>query len=320
MKRHAVAMISVVLFAAIASIGCSADKGEGEKAAEETKPEKAAVEKAAPKKTPAQIERERVEKAVAKLKDANADELKAALEDKSPRVRAQAAAQMGKRRPVEEKLLQALIGILGDAEIRVRIAAINALAAIGEPAVAPLIRHLRSDSPHANRKFSVVRKNKRKGKGKKRSLRSIFVPMRIALEKIGEPAVEPLIEALGSADETLRHNAALALGSMGKKAAVAVKALKKAAKNELAKDRIDALNALFRIAPTDPEVKKTIKRASRDKDEKVGKRAEHLLKRIEKREEKKAARDEAGREEKAGGPEGKPDRQEKAAKAKGAGR
>ncbi len=318
MKRHVAAIISLVLSAALACIGCSAEKKEGERDAEKKEPEKAVVEKAAPKKTPAQIERERVEKAVAKLRDANADELTAALEDKSPRVRAQAAAQLGKRRPVEEELLQALIGILGDAEIRVRVAAINGLASIGEPAVAPLIRHLRSDSPHANRKFRVVRKNKRKGK--KHSLRSIFVPMRIVLKKIGEAAVQPLIEALGSADETLRHNAAVALGAMGEKAAAAVAALRKAAGADDAKTRIDALNALFRIAPTDPEVKKTIKKASRDKDEKVGKRAERLLERIEKVEKRKAARDEAGPKKKPGGPGGKPGRQGKPAKAQGAGR
>jgi HEAT repeat protein len=120
-----------------------------------------------------------------------------------------------------------LIAILGDAHHINRSAAIEALAARGEEAVAPLTESLGKDEP--TREGAML-----------------------ALAKIGAPAVPALSETLKSQDRAVRDAAIRALRQIGPGAVDAVSPLKDAfTATQSPNERVLILNALADIAPDD---------------------------------------------------------------------
>jgi HEAT repeat protein len=115
-----------------------------------------------------------------------------------------------------------LIPQLGDKNPNVRIMALSYLIFEREKSVEPLIKYALK-----NPDWSV------------RALASV------ALGKIGSPAVDPLIKALGDPERTVRWGAALALGDIGDR--LAVKPLTKALNDENEGVRMVVKEALEKI-------------------------------------------------------------------------
>jgi HEAT repeat protein len=132
-----------------------------------------------------------------------------------------------------------LIHTHGTKDKNVRLAAINALIEIGEPAVVPLINTLN----HGYLQEYVVN----------------------VLTGIGESAVEPLIKALGDEDMNVRQNAAVALGMIRDKRAV--EPLKNVVGDGDKDVRLAAVRALGWIG--DPSAVVHLIRATEDKDKDV---------------------------------------------------
>ncbi|HJZ83604.1 MAG TPA: HEAT repeat domain-containing protein [Polyangia bacterium] len=149
-----------------------------------------------------------------------------AMGDGSWRVRKEAVARLAQW-PDPAGAVPALIAALSeDANVGLRNAAVEALAAIGKPAVVPLLTALRAGGEH----------------------RKLIVD---ALGAIGDPqAVEPLCTAMEGSDENLRAAAAEALGRIG--GPRVADALVSALHHEDLMTRLAALESLARIGAQVP--------------------------------------------------------------------
>ncbi|HFE64868.1 MAG TPA: alpha/beta fold hydrolase, partial [Caldithrix sp.] len=166
--------------------------------------------------------RERAIEALGKLGDKRAFEpIIAVIDDENEYVRDEAVMALGKFK--DQRLIEALVSRLKDDGVieDVGLHAAEALAAIGEPAVRPLMNAL-------NDSAALARENACIGLGILKDPRAIDILIHAlqdedsgvryeasrALAKIGEPAVEPLIAALKSENENARMGAAKALGAI----------------------------------------------------------------------------------------------------------
>ncbi|HUT78864.1 MAG TPA: HEAT repeat domain-containing protein [Polyangia bacterium] len=159
----------------------------------------------------------RAKEAIAKLQSADEPALIAALGNQDRRVRRAAVQLLSDKNASSEAVVQAMLPLLADHWKPTRQATSKALVRIGQPAVAPLIATLASNSPFGDLSFPTGRK-----RGKAMTIRSA---VKDTLGELGEIAVPALIEALSNGDAMVRRNAIGALGRMGPKAAAAVPAL-----------------------------------------------------------------------------------------------
>ncbi len=118
--------------------------------------------------------------------------------------------------------VEPLIKALGDEDSNVRRGATNALGDIGEPAVESLIKALGDEDSNVRRGAAHALGDIGYRQALKTQLLDedsgsyVWVPEEVeALRKIGEPAVEPLIKALGDEVASVRQSAANALGDIG---------------------------------------------------------------------------------------------------------
>ncbi|UGV41577.1 HEAT repeat domain-containing protein [Methanococcoides orientis] len=152
------------------------------------------------------------------------DPLIQALNDEKPKIRENSAAALGKIG--DERAVQPLINLLGDDDNDVQRAAEFALCDIGDQAVEPLVEAI--NDPDVN--WAVHSNGMRvlETIGDERAVGPLIemlggvdgVDAATALGEIGEPAVEPLIDALGDEDPHVRAYAARALGRTGDSRAV----------------------------------------------------------------------------------------------------
>jgi HEAT repeat protein len=142
----------------------------------------------------------------------------AALEDDDLSVRSEAARALGNIGDV--RAIEPLVGVLSDKRGEVRVRGVHALASIGKPALGKLIEALGNE-------YKDVRLETVRLLGYLREKAAIphliealknkngdlywRVSVIYALGEIGEPAVEPLIEALEDEDDDVRYFAADAL-------------------------------------------------------------------------------------------------------------
>lgn len=143
-----------------------------------------------------------------------------------PDIRENAAATLGKIK--DERAVQPLIKLLTDEEWEVEKGATDALIAIGEPAIEPLIEILQDKNEDVYLQMKVVAvlagiKDERAIQPMIQALKEkpeLQADLGYNLGLIGEPAVEPLITVLGDEDSSVRVRAAEALGRIGNKRAV----------------------------------------------------------------------------------------------------
>jgi len=118
------------------------------------------------------------------------------LKSSKPEARAQAAQKLGSER--QKRAVPALIDCLEDEDRQVRLAVIEALAAIGHPASAgPL---------------SSVLEHLSKKSGPREDRTAEYEALAKALAGVGEPAITPLTALLTSGDKEARRWATFALG------------------------------------------------------------------------------------------------------------
>ena len=122
-----------------------------------------------------------------------------------------------------ETMIESLIQDLADQNVSVKVNAVKTLVEIGEPAVEPLIQALKDNNPE-------IRENSAQALGKIGDERAVGPLVKImnnpnenlpprenailALGEIGEPAVEPLIQAMENENPQIRARAAEALGGI----------------------------------------------------------------------------------------------------------
>ena len=156
-----------------------------------------------------------------------------ALNDESPTIREKAAIVLGRMR--DSCAVEALIQASKDSEDSVRSFSGWALGQIGDPrAIDPLIRILDFNDPNNYAADALV--------------------------KIGEPAVEPLIQALTDPNAVVRSYVAFSLGQIGDQRAV--QGLIKALNDQNDVVRSEAAHALGRIG--DPSAIEPLSRALED--------------------------------------------------------
>jgi HEAT repeat protein len=217
----------------------------------------------------------RAKEAIAKLQTADEPALIAALADQDRRVRRAAVQLLSDKNANSEAVVQAMLPLLADHWKATRQAARKALARVGEPAVAPLIAGLATDSPLANLFYPRDKKSR-----KRINIRAMI---KDTLGEMGEVAVPALIEALAHSDGMTRRNAIGALGRMGPKAAAAVPALLAThEKDEDAVARTNALADLGQIAPLDPKVEAAARKAAAAEDARMKDAGTKVLTAIEK--------------------------------------
>jgi HEAT repeat protein len=206
-----------------------------------------------------------------------------ALKNSSRNVRWQAASALGQMGARDGATVAALIGALDDSESIVRFSAAESLGKMGRDA-APAVSALR------------------KRLGARESIGTYYVE---ALEKIGAPAIGPLLDAVRTEDITLR-DAVVALGKIGVPAAIgplldaarteditlryavenglvsvgvaALPALVEASKDGDGRIRALAVACLGRIGSPSAPVIVALLTASHDKDSSVSSPAESSLK------------------------------------------
>ena len=150
--------------------------------------------------------------------------------------------------------LPALIAALGDKDEVVRLNAAYELGTVGAPAVPTLIETWRKasedpeneSSQHATFALSGI------GGWSSPQLSWLQTHATYALSAIGGPAVPALVEALDSDNESIRANAAYALGDIGGAAQDAVPSLTQALQDESAWVRRHAIEALGLIGQPTP--------------------------------------------------------------------
>lgn len=217
----------------------------------------------------------RAKEAIARLQSAEEPALIEALGDQDRRVRRAAVQLLAEKGSGSEATIQAILPLLADHWKATRQAAQKALARIGEPAVAPLIAGLATDSPLANLFYP------RDNKGKKQI--NIRAMIKNTLGELGEIAVPALIAALSNSDKSVRRNAIGALGRIGPKATAAVPALLTAhEKDEDSTTRMNALGDLGRIDPLNPKVEAAARKAETSDDARMRAVAAKVLAAIEK--------------------------------------
>jgi len=149
-----------------------------------------------------------------------------ALDSKDPEIRENAAITLGKIK--DERAIDPLIKLLTDEEWEVESASTNALVEIGGPAVEPLIKILQDENEDVFLQMKVIAvlagiKDKRAIQPMIQALKKdpeLDADLGYNLGLMGEPAVEPLIQALNDEDSRVRVRAAEALGRIGDKRAV----------------------------------------------------------------------------------------------------
>ncbi len=142
-----------------------------------------------------------------------------ALKDENSDVREKAAEALGKigdTRAVEH-LFQAL---KDDKDWDVRGKAAEALGEIGEPAVEPLIQALKDEDSGVREKAAVAlgKMGWKPGDDTERAYYLVAMQKWSELPELGEPAVEPLIQALKDGYSDVRERAAWALVKIGEPA------------------------------------------------------------------------------------------------------
>jgi HEAT repeat protein len=190
-------------------------------------------------------------------------------------VRRKAAEAFGEIK--DTKAVELLIQLLKDEDIGVRIAAAETLGKIGDARAAqPLLALLRYDKSLVDGKIGIG--------GYAAAISANAVPFTAveALEKIGKPAVEPLIEVLKVAHKDIRYRAALVLGNIGD--ARAVRPLIEALKDKDWFTRDEAARSLEKIGEPVVEL---LTQAFGDEDKDIQKSAKKVLERIQKELKKK---------------------------------
>ena len=130
---------------------------------------------------------------------------------------------------VNETAIESLIQDLADQNVSVKVNAVKTLVEIGEPTVESLIPALKDNNPK-------IRENAAQALGKIGDERAVgplikvmndpneILPTRenaiLALGEFGEPAVEPLIQAMEDESPQIRARAAEALGKIGDERAI----------------------------------------------------------------------------------------------------
>ncbi len=150
------------------------------------------------------------------------------LADVEPRVREQAAAELGRLGPAAREAVEPLVAVLGHKDPYMRGAAAVALGRIGEAAVPALIRTL--GSGNAELRWSAT----------------------IALGRVGPPgkrALPELIRLLADPSDHVRQTAAVALGGLGPGAQAAAPALTRRLSDPDEAVRRSAAQALAQVAP-----------------------------------------------------------------------
>lgn len=158
------------------------------------------------------------------------DALVQRLGDVDPRVREQAAVQLGQRAARAQSAIQPLMEALGHEDPYLRGAAAVALAQIGEAAVPALTRALTRERPELRESAAI------------------------ALGRLGAPAVQALPELtrlLSDPSDAVRQVAAVTLGGLGALARSAAPALTRCLSDRDAAVRRSATLALARVAPAD---------------------------------------------------------------------
>lgn len=161
-----------------------------------------------------------------KLEEPAVEPLILSLDSRDPEVRENAAITLGKIK--DERAVQPLIKLLTDQEWEVESAATNALVEIGEPAVEPLIKILQDENENVFLQMKVTAvlagiKDERAVQPMIKALKEkpeLQADLGYNLGLMGEPAVEPLITALGDGDPNVRVRAAEALGRIGGERAI----------------------------------------------------------------------------------------------------
>ncbi len=176
----------------------------------------------------------------------------------------------------DERCIEPLVKCLRDGDWQVREASIEALAMIGSPAVELLLRYVRD---YDARKPAI----KTLGKiNDERVLDPLISFLRNdefkddatwALAELGKPAINKLMECLDDEDETVRKQAALALGEI--KDASSVDALIEKLKDDNWFIRLTAASALEKIG--DPRGREAVKPLMKDPDLVVRLRIERML-------------------------------------------
>ncbi|AKB78972.1 putative lyase [Methanosarcina horonobensis HB-1 = JCM 15518] len=149
-----------------------------------------------------------------------------ALGAEDPEIRENAAITLGKIK--DERAIKPLFCLLTDEEWEVEKAATDALIAIGEPAVEPLIEILQNENEDIFLQMKAVQvlagiKDERAIQPMIQALKEnpeLDADLGYHLGLMGEPAVEPLIGVLGDNDPKVRARAAEALGRIGDKRAI----------------------------------------------------------------------------------------------------
>lgn len=165
-------------------------------------------------------------KALVEIGEPAVEPLIQALGAENSDTRENAAVTLGKIK--DERAVQPLVEMLTDEEWEIEKAATNALIEIGGPAVEPLIVILRDENEDIFLQTKVIAvlagiKDERSVQPMIQALKEkpeLQADLGYRLGLMGEPAVEPLIEALGDDDPNVRVRAAEALGRIGDECAV----------------------------------------------------------------------------------------------------
>ena len=214
--------------------------------------------------------KESVIQALAEINKPAIQSLILALDNKRSNVRKAAAETLGR---IKDPLsAEPLVQILKDDDLSVRMAAGNALAKIGKPAVPPLIIALtdkRNDVKETAAETLGKIKDPRATKPLIQLLKDDDLGVRLTTERslqaLGKPVVHLLIEALEDDSNNVRNGAAAVLGRI--QDTQAIDRLCRLLKSKHPSDRNSAIKALENIAsPTSTE---NIIEALKDKDRDV---------------------------------------------------
>ncbi len=156
------------------------------------------------------------------------------LKDKDGMVQQAAADALGAIGPKAKAAAPALVELLGSKNGWVRASAARALSKLGSPAIPALLESLKSRDAEGQKLAAGV------------------------LGRIGSAATPALLELLKSADASVRSAAANALGCMGGKAKPAVAALARLLVDKVASVRLQAARSLRRIDARSPEAKAAV--------------------------------------------------------------
>jgi len=163
----------------------------------------------------------RAAKALGEIGDKRAVEpLIQALKDKDRDVRKEAVWTLG--RIGDKRAVEPLIQALKDEYWDVRERAAKTLVKIGEPAVEPLIQALKDEDRYVREGAAEAlgKMGWKPGDDTEKVYYLIAKRKWSELPKLGEPAVEPLIQALKDEDRRVQLGAAKALGEIGDERAV----------------------------------------------------------------------------------------------------